>query len=122
MMMIRLIFLLMLAPFASAVSADEDFISHDEYGQMLYKFPRGVSCTECHGETGKGKVIAEFEDIHGKAQIVGPNIQSKTLDEMIQALNSYHEIMPRYYLTNEEIKAIYDFLKEKTKKRDSQKK
>jgi len=120
MMMKRLIFLLILSPFASPfVNADEDFISHYEYGQMLYSYPRGVSCTECHGETGEGKVIAEFRDIHGKEQITGPDIRNKTLDEMIQALNGYHDIMPRYYLTDEEIKAIHDFLKEKTKRRNS---
>lgn len=98
------------------VGADEDFISHYEYGEMLYSQPRGVSCIACHGETGKGRVITEFRDIHGKEQISGPDIRSKTLEEMYNALNSYHDIMPRYYLTDEEIRAIYDFLQEKTRK------
>jgi mono/diheme cytochrome c family protein len=101
---------------ASLASGDEDFISHYEYGEMLYTNPRGVSCVECHGEAGEGKVIAEFRDIHSKEQIKGPDIRNKTLEEMIRALNSYNDIMPRYYLTDEEIKAIYDFLKEKSKR------
>ncbi|UFH60339.1 c-type cytochrome [Sulfurovum mangrovi] len=117
MILKRLLLLLILSPFiASPLSADEDFISHYEYGQMLYTYPRGVSCVECHGEAGEGKVIAEFRDIHGKEQIIGPDIRGKRLDEMILAMNSYHDIMPRYYLTDEEIKAIYDFLKEKSKR------
>lgn len=108
---------LILLSFCSQLSsAEEDFISHYEYGQMLYKFPRGVSCVECHGEAGEGKVIVEFRDIHGKKKISGSDIRQKSLPEMIKALNSYHEIMPRYYLTDEEIKAIYDFLQERNKK------
>lgn len=117
MILKRLILLSMLTLCsASLASGDEDFISHYEYGQMLYTNPRGVSCVECHGEAGEGKVIAEFRDIHGQEQIMGPDIRNKTLEEMIRALNSYNDIMPRYYLTDEEIKAIYDFLKEKSKR------
>ncbi|MGC9352042.1 MAG: c-type cytochrome [Sulfurovum sp.] len=117
MILKRLILLIMFSSCsASLVSADEDFISHYEYGQMLYTYPRGVSCVECHGEAGEGKVIAEFRDIHGKEQIIGPDIRNKTLEEMIEALNAYNDIMPRYYLTDEEIKAIHDFLKEKSKR------
>lgn len=123
MLLKRFIWLLILSPLCSSLlSADEDFISHYEYGQMLYTYPRGVSCIECHGKAGEGKVIVEFRDIHGKEQITGPDIRKKTLKEMIQALNSYHEVMPRYYLTDEEIKAIHDFLKEKTKRMNARRK
>jgi hypothetical protein len=108
--------------FSSHLSADEDFISHYEYGEMLYKDPRGVSCVECHSEDGSGKLIAEFRDIHGKEQIIGADIRQTSLEKMIAALNSYHKIMPRYYLTDDEIKAIYDFLQEKTKRLKAKKK
>lgn len=123
MILKRLLVLLMLSPLSSSfVSADEDFISHYEYGQMLYTNPRGVSCEECHGKSGEGRVIAEFRDIHSKQQIIGPDIRNKTLDEMIIAMNAYHDIMPRYYLTDEEIKAIHDFLKEKFKRMNTKRK
>jgi mono/diheme cytochrome c family protein len=123
MILKRLILLSMLSSCsASLASGDEDFISHYEYGQMLYTYPRGVSCVECHGEAGEGKVIAEFRDIHGKGQIIGPDIRNKTLEEMIRALNNYNDIMPRYYLTDEEIEAIYDFLKEKSKRMNAKRK
>ena len=91
----------------------EDFISHYEYGEMLYANPRGVSCAECHGKNGEGQTIVEFRDIHGKQQLKGADIRTKTLEEMIEAVNNYHEIMPRYYLTNDEVKAMYDYLQKK---------
>jgi len=34
---------------------------------------------------------------------------------MIKVVNTYHKVMPRYYLTNEEVKAIYDYLQKKNK-------
>jgi mono/diheme cytochrome c family protein len=95
--------------------ADEDFISHYEYGEMLYNTPRGVSCSQCHGKRGEGTTIVEFRDIHGKQQIKGSDIRRETLHAMINSVNSYHKIMPRYYLTDEEVKAIYDYLQEKNR-------
>ncbi len=95
------------------LAADEDFISHYEYGQMLYNNPRGVSCAQCHGKSGEGCTIVEFRDIHGKQALRGPDIRMENLKRMIESVNSYHPVMPRYYLTDEEVKAIYDFLQQK---------
>jgi hypothetical protein len=91
----------------------ESFLTDYEYGEMLFNTPRGVSCTECHGLSGEGKVIVTYKDIHGKQDIKGADIRKKTLEEMIVSVNSYHKVMPRYYLTNDEVKAIYDFLQQK---------
>ena len=99
--------------FPLLLGANEDFISHYEYGQMLYNNPRGVSCAQCHGETGEGKVIVEYHDIHGKEVISGPDIRQESLSRMINSTNSYHKVMPRYYLTNAEVKAIYDYMQKK---------
>jgi mono/diheme cytochrome c family protein len=95
------------------LGANEDFISHYEYGEMLYNNPRGVSCSQCHGSDGAGTTIVEFRDIHGKQVIKGSDIRQKSLGSMIKSVNSYHEIMPRYYLTDEEVKTIYDYLQKK---------
>ncbi|WP_051002494.1 cytochrome c [Sulfurovum sp. AR] len=92
---------------------EEDFISHYEYGEMLYANPRGVSCAQCHGESGEGQIIVEYRDIHGKQALKGSDIRRDSLDDMIKAVNTYHKVMPRYYLTNEEVKAIYDYLQKK---------
>ena len=91
----------------------EDFISHYEYGEMLYANPRGVSCAQCHGKSGEGQTIVEFRDIDGKKALKGSDIRKDSLDDMIKAVNNYHKIMPRYYLTDEEVKAIYDYLQKK---------
>ncbi len=93
----------------------ESFISDYEYGQMLYNHPRGVSCTECHGASGEGKVIVQYQDIHGKEAIKGADIRKKTLQEMITAVSSYHKVMPSYYLTDDEVAAIHKYLQKKNK-------
>lgn len=103
--------LLLLLPLL--LGANEDFISHYEYGEMLYDNPRGVSCSQCHGQKGEGKVIVQYQDEEGKRVINGPDIRKKSLSEMTRSLNSYHTIMPRYYLTEEEAKAIYDYIQKK---------
>lgn len=89
----------------------EDFISHYEYGEMLYANPRGVSCAQCHGKNGEGQMIVEYRDIHGKQVLRGSDIRRDSLSTMINAVNSYHKIMPRYYLTDEEVEAIHDYIK-----------
>lgn len=96
--------------------AQEDFISHYEYGEMLYANPRGVSCAQCHGKSGEGRIIVEYRDIHGKEQLKGPDIRQESLKSMINAVNNYHKVMPRYYLTDEEVQAIYDYLKVKNER------
>lgn len=104
--------LLVLVPLLS--SASEDFISHYEYGQMLYNNPRGVSCSQCHGDKGEGCVIVSFKDADGKKKVIeGVDIRQESLSSMINSVEVYHEIMPRYYLTYQEVKAIYDYLQKK---------
>ncbi len=96
------------------LGASEDFISHYEYGQMLYSSPRGVSCSQCHGDNGEGCIIVSFKDVDGKKKVIkGVDIRQESLPAMISSVNIYHKIMPRYYLTNEEVKAIYDYLQKK---------
>ncbi len=102
--------LLLLLPLV--ISANEDFISHYEYGQMLYNNPRGVSCSECHGESGKGKLIISYKEGNIEKRIEGSNIRNKTFLDMVRSVNKYHDIMPRYYLTNKEVKAIHDYIQE----------
>lgn len=95
------------------LSANEDFISHYEYGEMLYANPRGVSCAQCHGKKGEGKVIVTYKEKKEKKSIDGPDIRRESLSRMISSVNEYHLIMPRYYLTDEEVKAIHDYIQKK---------
>ena len=95
------------------LGANEDFISHYEYGEMLYANPRGVSCSQCHGERGEGADIVEYKEGKEKEVIKGPDIRQESLLRMINSVNAYHKIMPRYYLTDEEVKAIHDYIQKK---------
>lgn len=102
--------------FPFSLLGQEAFISYYEYGEMLYQNPRGISCIQCHGKKGEGKIILEYQDAKGQTQrLQGVDIRDKTLTKMTKAVNTYHKVMPRYYLTDKEIKAIYDFLEEKNK-------
>jgi mono/diheme cytochrome c family protein len=94
----------------------EAFISYYDYGEMLYQNPRGISCMQCHGAKGEGKIILEYKDSKGNIQTLkGVDIRQKPLKSMVLAMNRYHKVMPRYYLTEKEVKAIYDYLEVKNK-------
>jgi len=90
----------------------EDFISEFEYGQMLYKNPRGVSCAKCHGDLGEGSFIASFKN---KDDLVikfnGPDIRALNLQAFKKAIFKGGKIMPKYYLTDKEVEAIFKYVK-----------
>ncbi len=89
----------------------EDFMSDYEYGQMLYDNPRGVSCSRCHGLKGEGKVIVSYLDEQKQRhKIVSPDIRNTSLQTMLKTVSQNHPIMPRYYLTLEEVRAIHTYL------------
>ncbi len=89
----------------------EDFISEFEYGQMLYKDPRGVSCASCHGKVGDGSFIASYIDKEGKKrEFYGPDIRGLSLEQFKQSISAGGKIMPKYYLTNKESEAIYKYI------------
>jgi mono/diheme cytochrome c family protein len=88
----------------------EDFISEFEYGQMLYQNPRGVSCVPCHGDHGEGAIIARYKE-HGKPRVLkGPDIRGVDLATLRQALLKGRGVMPRYFLTDKEIHALYLYI------------
>ncbi len=99
----------------------QDFISDYEYGAMLYENPRGISCVKCHGAKGKGVVIGTYYTTDKKTkkrmvhEVKGADINKKTLEETIASVNRVHDVMPTYSLTNEEVKAIYDYIGKKNR-------
>lgn len=95
---------------------DDGFISEYEYGQMLYNNPRGISCISCHGEFGEGKEIVKYRDKKEEVTLTGADIRNLNIKQFHKALNSNHTIMPRYYLVNKEIIAIYKYIKEKNRR------
>ena len=111
---------------------DDSFLLQVEYGKMLYKNPRGISCAKCHGREGKGGAkIAKYYDADRNPKILkGLNILEYTLDELTDSLsNRYrdknhkrvkHKVMPMYYLTKSEIEAIYSYLQQIKKENKKQ--
>jgi hypothetical protein len=94
----------------SLLYAESTFITKQEYASQLYKNPRGIGCEHCHGKSGEGKVIARY--IHKKKErsFVGPQINNVEFRAFYKALNESKKGMPRYYLTQKEIEALYFYL------------
>jgi len=131
--------ILFLSTIALAQSNFEDsFITQYEYGKMLYKNPRGISCNNCHGDDAKGKEIVSFSHIKNKKkytcsikteditnisyndflQILDPKLQKpkkKFTNEQVCEKLTYGNSMPTYFLTEDELKSIYFYLKNKDK-------
>jgi len=90
----------------------EDFISEFEYGQMLYQNPRGVSCVPCHGDRGEGALIARYKEQGRSVELRGPDIRQADIEQIRAAVSRGPGVMPRYFLTDEEIKALYSYIRE----------
>jgi mono/diheme cytochrome c family protein len=107
---------------------EESFLSLLEYGKMLYNNPRGISCTKCHGKTGKGgEKIAKYYDKHKNVKLLKSiNVTNYSLKDLTASLNNQyrengrrkrHKIMPMYYLTTDEVLAIFTYLQDQNKKK-----
>jgi len=97
----------------SAPLAAEDYISEFEYGQMLYQNPRGVSCVPCHGDHGEGAIIASYQGNRGeKCRLMGPDIRQVSFERFQKILSKGPGVMPRYFLTDTEAKALYTYIQE----------
>ena len=136
--MIKL-FLLMSATFLFAQNGfDNSFITQYEYGKMLYKNPRGISCTKCHGSDAKGMIIETFKHTRNKKEYLcsleSPDITSilyedfkivmdPTLDKKKKKFGkdqvceklTYGNSMPTYFLTPEELNSIHFYLTNRKK-------
>ncbi len=82
---------------------------------MLYKNPRGIGCNLCHGINGKGKFIASYKHKGKTIQVSAPNIINLDYNSFKLAIstNKPKSIMPKYFLTDEEIESIYHYLYKK---------
>ncbi len=98
---------------ALGVLADDSFITQYEYGQMLYDNPRGIGCVHCHGKHGEGALIATYKEDGKKRLLEGPDIRKITISRLKASLVARHDVMPTYFLTDEEIKALHYYLTHK---------
>ncbi len=98
------------------VEANEDFITKDEYASQLYNNPRGISCALCHNENGTAKLIAKYTHEEESRRFETPQINNLSYEKFHKALNNRIRGMPRYFLTDSEIKLLYYYLQQRSKK------
>ena len=91
------------------------FITPLEYASSLYKNPRGIGCNNCHGEYGEGKIVATYIDKKEKKSFGGSDIRDISYKDFYKTLNKRNRGMPRYFLTDGEIEALYLYLHQKGK-------
>ncbi len=92
------------------------FITNLEYGEMLYKNPRGIGCIKCHGKKGEGKFIAKYTHKKEEIEINAPAINNINLEHFIKVLkakSSVKSIMPTFFLTDDEMKQIHFYITHK---------
>ncbi|MEA1919105.1 MAG: cytochrome c [Campylobacterota bacterium] len=98
-----------------SLTANEDFITKDEYASQLYNNPRGISCALCHNENGSGKLIAKYTHKEESKRFETFDIKTLNYTDFHRALNSRIRGMPRYFLTDNEIKLLYYYLQQQRK-------
>ena len=96
--------------------ATASFITPAEYSAQLYKNPRGIGCQKCHGDNGEGKLIANYKHKGVAKSFRGPKINTLSYGEFYKALNRRKNGMPRYFLTDKEVAALYLHLHKNDKK------
>ncbi len=106
----RVCFLLLLLIVTIFAKERDSFITEQEYGEHLYKNPRGIGCNKCHGERGEGMVISRYKDKNQKKELKTDEINSISFEAFRAALQERRGIMPKYFLTSQEIKALYGYL------------
>ena len=96
-----------------SLSAEVSFITEAEYASQLYHSPRGIGCHKCHGEEGEGKLIATYKDKGVDKAFHPPAIDQIGYDDFVEAMKNRQKGMPRYFLTDNEIQALYFYLHQK---------
>ncbi|MDF1881142.1 cytochrome c [Sulfurimonas sp. MAG313] len=107
-----LIFLL----FINVEAKEKDsFITETEYAKHLYKNPRGIGCNKCHGKKGEGMIISKYKHKGEEYILQTKEINSLKYSSFVEALKEKRSIMPKYFLTNTEMKALYNYLHKEEK-------
>ncbi len=101
---------------ASSLFCESTFITPMEYASSLYKNPRGIGCHKCHGENGEGRLIAKYVHKGKEKAFTGPKINEISYDKFARELDKRKRGMPRYFLTDSEIQALYRYLHRNDKK------
>ena len=113
---------------------NNSFITKYEYGKMLYNNPRGIGCNSCHGNDARGRKMVDFKhQLFDKkvynCTLVIPDIKSIDYETFSLKVNAKKNInlkfekeqvceklihnanvMPTYFLVEEEIEAIFYYI------------
>jgi len=109
-----LLIMIVLLPVSSAFS---DFITKDEYAQMLYQNPRGIGCDKCHGAEGEGLVLSSYVNKNGDTvDIAAPAINDIPIKRFYKSFEKKSKLMPIYFLTDKEKAYLYYYLTKNPKK------
>ncbi|QCD52933.1 c-type cytochrome [Campylobacter sp. RM16192] len=93
-----------------------DFITKTEYAKMLYSNPRGIGCDKCHGKKGEGALIAKFRRFDKKLnKVVDDELRAPRINDLDfwtfqKAVVSPKGMMPTYFLTDEEMVLLYEYV------------
>ena len=136
----RILIFLSVFLLSNAFSEDElldinnSFITKYEYGKMLYNNPRGIGCNSCHGNDARGRKMVDFKQqlldkkVYNCSLIVpdiknidyetfsakvnskkNPNVKFEK-EQVCEKLIYYANVMPTYFLVEEEIEAIFYYI------------
>jgi len=91
----------------------DSFINNYEYGEMLYKNPRGIGCDKCHGKYGEGSLVGTYTKHDKTIKIAAPNISKSTPADIKSSLkfSKKRSVMPEYFLTDSEVEALAHYLR-----------
>jgi cytochrome c553 len=104
----------------SAVNGS-NFLTLDEYSEMLYNNPKGISCAHCHGNRGeKQRYIRYYNELKGREiTITFSPLYKMPYKNFKKALVKNKRFMPRYILAEAEIRSLYYYvLKKNNRYRD----
>lgn len=93
-----------------------EFITKSEYAKMLYKNPRGIGCNKCHGSKGEGALIVKYKAFNKKSNkyeersLMAPRINNLEFQRFKLALEDSKGIMPSYFLTQNEIVNLFEYI------------
>jgi len=93
-------------------SKDLSFITDYEYGRELYKNPRGIGCNECHGEKAEGMIIARYKHKNKDKILFTEPLNVANYDSFVKSFQKTEKskVMPKYFLTDSELRSIYKYL------------
>lgn len=94
-----------------------DFITKSEHAAMLYQNPRGIGCDKCHGKHGEGLLLSTYKNFNKKTkeqtqeEVRTPPINALEFEHFSNAVKNPKGFMPSYFLTDDEIILIYEYVK-----------